>query len=307
MDKYDGHTEVHNGSSNIDEPAPEPTRELTICEQWKRELISESSSFPSFTFYLAIILNVIHLYVNPKNNLALYNYLMLNCSAIYNAPYPYFNHRLITYIFLHKDTSHLRGNVFYLLLFGIPFESIFGTTIFVFSYVYLCYSIPIEWYEEKLVNEVETCNRANTVVGASGVIFALGSTAVIVTFVSLCRHVIFQKIFPKVSEFVAKEKQKQIIFQYKGIFFTLNFVLYFLSFVVNLASVIYQYLTDKLNAEKGVANDIHLIGVEKGVYLGLILSLFCLLDPVGSFFRVAFQRLVEKLTNTVKVYICIRE
>ena len=66
-DKCDGHTEVHNGSSNIDEPAPKPTRELTICEQWKKELISESigSSFPAFTFSLAIILLVIHIYVNP--------------------------------------------------------------------------------------------------------------------------------------------------------------------------------------------------------------------------------------------------
>ena len=301
-DTCDGHTEVHNGPSNIDEPNrddepnPEPNRELTICEQWKKELISESigSSFPAFTFSLAIILLVIHIYVNPRNRPWLYDYLMLDCFAINNEAYPQLSHRLISYNFVHAHTDHLLHNELALLLFGIPFEKIFGTNIFFFSYFYLCYSIPIEWYEEKLANGVETCNRADTVVGASGVIFALGLIAVVVTFVRLCRQVLFQKVFPKVSESVAKEKQTQIIIQYKGIFITWNFVFYFLSFVVNLATVIYQYLTDKLNAEKGVANDIHLIGIEKGIYPSLILSLFCLFDPAGSFFRVTFQRLVEK-------------
>ena len=284
---------------------PESISEPTFIEQWKNSIITERPFFfPWATCFIAIILISIYNYVNPTIRTALYNYLMLNCTAIQNESYqtqnqsyPHFNHRPMTYNFLHLDKDHLRNNILALLVYGIPLEGIIGTPSFVALYSYLCFSISLEWYDKQLA--LNTCATAQTIVGASGVIIALGPNAVIITLYRLC----FKVIVKYISDPETRENQESSLKCVDFILFGIGvFFSRIVSLFINCVLVLAQFLIDKFHPEEGKANDIHLFGVQKGFfgdfnYPPLLLIAYCLFwDLFGPIFRIGYEKLCEKIS-----------
>ena len=270
---------------------PESISEPTFIEQWKNSIIAEKPFFfPKATCFIAIILILIYNYVNPTIRSALYNYLMLNCSAIQNESYqtqnqsyPQFNHRLMTYNFLHLDKDQLSKNLLILLLYGIPLEGTIGTLPFVGFYCNLCFSIPLEWYDTQLA--LKTCATAQPIVGATGVIAALGPFAVIIKFYRLC----FKVIVKYLSGSVTNENQLTSFKFLYGIDLFFNLILGL--------SVLAQFLDAKFYPKEGVENDIHLLAVQNGAFLLIfrVPSLF-FWDLLGPIFRIGYEKLSQKIS-----------
>lgn len=293
-DGSDEKTSVHAESQAVDENLPEqnPSEQIldrTFVEKvkdgWEEWSIWDNISIsigpngpPSGVILLALSLIVIHMLCYHKPSLRSSN--ELNCRTLKSTfESRSFEKTMISFHFFHKNVEHLIVNVFTFIISGIYIECIMGTIPFLSLFFGLCFTISKQWYVAQLENN--SCESAKTVVGASGVVFALVTVAAILS--------LYNAILIAAIKFIQKRE----------IEFSKFLLLIFscIGFIVYTMIAVYQSIIDIFHPTTDVANDVHLIGLEIGAISGLLTAFFCLLRILSwSIIRLGFNQKSKILT-----------
>ena len=203
-----------------------------------------------------------------------------------------FDITMISSHFFHLNRLHLIKNVVIFTISGVYVECIVGTIPFLLLFFGLCYTISKQWFDtkDKIIDTIHICEttpeHSETVVGASGVILALVSIAAILT---LCIVILIATI-----KFIQKREIKsssKILSKFWLV------IVSCIGFFIYTMIAVCQSIEDSSNPTLGVANDVHLIGLEIGAISGLPTAFFYLFRILSwSIIRLGFNKKSKILT-----------
>ena len=280
--------EVHTPRSNINDERSEVSNRSTfklllgfqlLLDAWESSLEWENIFVgqASAVIIIVIILSVFHKFrvMEPVN---VYRF-QLDCDKLASK----FDFLLFIWQFVHTDLEHIIGNLLALIIYGCLVESILGTIPFGVLFSCLCYFIPREWYHDQL--KTNSCQTARTVVGLSGVTYALGPIAIFLTLYRTICILLRMKFFSpdrsdSDSEKFSFVKRVSKVFsenpKLKGLCW-----FYFIGLAFSLLSVVGSCLYDTIFPCPDVAIDIHWIGTKQGFLSALPLVGFCILQDLS--------------------------
>ena len=308
-DGSDEKTSVHAESQAVDENLPEqnlPEQNLpkqipdqtfvkNLKDGWEKWSIWDNISIsigsngpPLGVTLLALSFILIHIYdyirMNSYHKPLLRSSNELDCIKLKNTfETTSIDKTMISFHFFHGNVTHLIGNVVIFTISGVYVECIMGTIPFLSLFFVVCYAISKQWYETKLKNN--NCERTE-IVGASGVALALVSIAAILS--------LYNAIFIAAIKFIQKREIKS------SSKISSKFWLFIVS---GIGSIFYTLITvgesiiDSFYPTSGVANDVHLIGLEIGAISGLLTAVFCIFRILSwSIIRSGFNQKSKILT-----------
>ena len=262
---------LHDDSNIIDETPETPKPPF----DWNRSIWDNTSisnlSKPWVTLFIGLLFLMVYFYdyirAKTYDKPSIKGVYQLDWSKLNRAfKSRKFDITLISFHFVHLDLEHLLKNVFLMTISGAFVECITGNFPFLLIFSSLCYSIPIEWYNTKLDENLS--EKADSVVGASGVILAHFPIVAILLF---CIIILVISV-----KFMTAENRKIKLGSSKFWLLTVS-----ASFCIGFTIVIIiQYIIDTEHPETKVANDIHLLGLKQGAIAGPIIGICYILRTV---------------------------